>query len=136
MVAIDPSSRRQRSASSVLTRIFRSAVITAAVVGGMVLGEMITFNSPDQFQVSETVFYTPGLRTDAFAECRFYLAESAIPNGGLGMFAGVGLKQGEQWGVDICLYVADTPHGTHLSSHTWGHGTFFGTYVGVVANKG
>jgi hypothetical protein len=129
MVAITSSSRREQPRTSWLTWIFRGSVITAAVVGGMVLGEMLSFNNSnnDNFLVSETVFYTPGLRTDAFQQCRLYLAESAIPNGGLGMFAGVGLPQGEQWGVDVCLYVADTPHGTHLSSHTWGHGTFFGT---------
>ena len=72
----------------------------------------MSLNRNENFQVAETKFYTPGLRTDAFGQCKFYLAESAIPNGGLGMFAGVGLQQGEQWGVDICLYVADTPHDT------------------------
>jgi hypothetical protein len=127
MVAINSSSRRERPARNWLVGIFRGSVIIAAVVGGMVIGEMMITSKQSNFEVHETVFFTPGLRTDAFDQCRFYLAESAIPHGGLGMFAGVGLPQGEQWGVDVCLYVADTPRHTHLSSHTWGHGTFFGT---------
>jgi hypothetical protein len=112
MVAINPSSRHERPASSWLALMFRGAVIAGAVTGGMILGEMMSLRRNENFQVSETTFYTPGLRTDAFDQCKFYLAESAIPHGGLGMFAGVGLQQGEQWGVDICLYVADTPHDT------------------------
>jgi hypothetical protein len=42
-------------------------------------------------------------------ECRFYLAESAIPHGGLGIFVGAqGLQKGDMVAVpDICLYVAD-----------------------------
>jgi hypothetical protein len=112
MVVINPSSRRERPACSWLALIFRGAVIAGAVTGGMILGEMMSLNRNENFKVAETTFYAPGLRTDAFSECKFYLAESAIPHGGLGMFAGVGLQQGEQWGVDICLYVADTPHDT------------------------
>jgi hypothetical protein len=136
MVAIDPSSRPERQAGSLLSRIFRASVIVGAVIGGMVIGERISLQNRlgDVHGVvlsSETVQFTPGLRSDPFEECRFYLAESAIPYGGLGMYAGVGITKGDLVGnVDICIYVADTPDGTHLSSHTWGRGTFFGQYEG------
>lgn len=65
-------------------------------------------------------------------ECRWYLAESAIPRGGLGLFTGTGLLPGEMVGFpDICIFVGDAPlHWTHLRSHTFGGGSFFGQYEG------
>jgi SET domain len=64
--------------------------------------------------------------------CRWYIAESAMPHSGLGMFTGIGLHKDEDIGYpDICLFVADGPdHFTHMSSHTWGSGNFFGSYEG------
>lgn len=64
--------------------------------------------------------------------CRWYLAESAIPNGGLGVFTGIGLHRDDTVGVpDICIFVSDPPdHWTHLRSHTYGSGSFFGQYEG------
>ena len=63
--------------------------------------------------------------------CRWYVAESAIPNSGLGIFTGIGLHKGEDIGYpDICLYVSDGDFDqTHLSSHTWG-ANYFGTIEG------
>ena len=66
------------------------------------------------------------------SECRWYLAESAIPNSGLGLFTATGVLPGETVGFpDICIYVGDAPKKwTHLRSHTFGGGTFFGQHEG------
>jgi hypothetical protein len=68
-------------------------------------------------------------------QCRFYLAESAIPHGGLGIFAGVGLHPGEMVGFpDICIFVSDmqapTKQWMHMRTHTWGKGNFLGQIEG------
>jgi SET domain len=63
--------------------------------------------------------------------CRWYVAESAIPNSGLGIYTGIGLHKDEDIGYpDICLYVNDGDFdATHLFSHTWG-ANYFGTIEG------
>jgi hypothetical protein len=66
-------------------------------------------------------------------QCRFYMAESAVaPNSGMGMFTATGLLKDEMVGFpDICIFVSDSPkHWTHLRSHSWGWGQFFGQYEG------
>lgn len=66
--------------------------------------------------------------------CRFYLAESAVAkNSGMGIFSAVGLHPGDQISFpDLCIFVAEPPqHWTHLHSHTWGWGTYFGQYEGL-----
>jgi hypothetical protein len=65
-------------------------------------------------------------------QCRWYLAESAIPHSGLGIFTSIGLHKDDMIGYpDICIFVSDPPdHWTHLRSHTFGRGTFFGQYEG------
>jgi hypothetical protein len=70
-------------------------------------------------------------------QCRFYMAESGIPNGGLGMFSGVGLFQGDSVGFpDICIFVSEPPKKLgHMGSHTWGWASFFGQYEGVHRNR-
>ena len=62
--------------------------------------------------------------TAAAGQCRFYLAESAIPRSGLGLFTAVDLQKGDeaQSMPDICIYVADTPADTH----------FWHTYFGEI----
>jgi hypothetical protein len=64
--------------------------------------------------------------------CRWYIAESAMPNSGLGVYTGIGLHKGEDIGYpDICLYVNDGNFGnTQLSSHTWGASNYFGSIEG------
>jgi hypothetical protein len=69
----------------------------------------------------------------ASKECRWFLADSAIPNGGLGVFTAVGLHKNEMVGFpDICIFVGDAPTKwtDHLHSHTYGGGSFFGQYEG------
>jgi hypothetical protein len=139
MVAI----RKERQAGGRGILSFRTFVIVAFVVGTM-LGEMMSLNNNQDVvpaTSSSLAVYqsTPGLRSadnkdnaaHQYGECRFYLAESAIPHGGMGMFAAKGVPAGDAVGnVDVCLYVADTPRDTHLDSHTWGRGKFFGQYEG------
>lgn len=64
--------------------------------------------------------------------CRFYLAESAIPRSGLGIYTAIDLQKGEeaQSMPDVCIYVADTPRGTEFETHSWSRDTFIGTYEG------
>jgi len=65
-------------------------------------------------------------------ECRFYLAESAIPHSGLGLFTAIDIQEGEQAQSmpDICIYVADTPKGTHFQTHSWARDVWFGSFEG------
>lgn len=68
-------------------------------------------------------------------QCRFYLAESSIPQAGLGVFTAVGLHKGDEVGIhDICLFVADMKaperEWMQLRTHTFGRGSFFGQFEG------
>ena len=56
-------------------------------------------------------------------QCDFYLAESAIPHGGLGVFTTKPLAKGspaQAW-PDICVYITDASkkRGTEVITHTW-----------------
>jgi hypothetical protein len=67
------------------------------------------------------------------AQCRFYLAESAIPQSGLGIYTTVDIATGDrtQSMADICIYVADTPkRGTHFETHSWSRDSWYGTFEG------
>ena len=68
----------------------------------------------------------------AVQECRFFLAESAIPESGLGIFTAIDLEKGDmaQSMPDICIYVADTPKDTALDSHSWARDVFLGSFEG------
>jgi hypothetical protein len=69
---------------------------------------------------------------DNVLQCRFFLAESAIPKSGLGIFTAIDIPKGEvsQSMPDICIYVADTPDGTAFGSHSWGRDVFMGSFEG------
>ena len=62
--------------------------------------------------------------------CRYFLAESAIPNGGLGLFAGIDVPKGSlaQSMLDICIYVTDTPDKTQFETHSWARDVFNGIF--------
>ena len=66
--------------------------------------------------------------------CHYYLAESAIPMSGLGLFTTHFIEKGQmsQSMPDICIYVADTPKKdyTHFETHSWSRDTWLGTYEG------
>jgi hypothetical protein len=70
------------------------------------------------------------------SSCRFYLAESAIPHSGLGIFTAVGLHKGDNYIPDICLYVSDMvrpeSEWMHMRTHTFGRGNFFGQNEGNI----
>ena len=71
------------------------------------------------------------LRQDYGDECRYYLAKSAIPYGGLGVFTAKGILPGNQVGMDdLCIMVEHLPGSeeTHLRSHTWGSANVFGQF--------
>ena len=139
MVSIrrDQQSRSPRGLSS------RLAILLGAVVGGMVLSQMRSLSSDDydEIIVSASSLYSssPGLRTTTSAnaaesqsQCRLYLAESAIPHGGLGIFTAVGVPPDTVLNVDQCIYVHDAPsfEGFQLRTHSYGRNTFFGQFEG------
>lgn len=76
--------------------------------------------------------YTSSRNNSKSDTCRFYLAESAIPHSGWGLFTAVDLKQGDlgQPFADICIYVPDTPLGNHFLTHSWGNDVWFGAFEG------
>ena len=105
------------------------------------LTQMVNRPSPLQARVNTEVKtgaladYTPSLRTrfdENTMQCRYFLAESAIPRGGLGLFTAVDVKKGElaQPMPDICIYVADTPKKTDFHTHSWAKEVFLGQFEG------
>lgn len=74
----------------------------------------------------------PGIIDENVLECRYFLAESGIRQGGLGLFTAVDVAKGEmaQPMVDICIYVADTPDGTAFVTHSWARDVFMGSFEG------
>jgi len=68
---------------------------------------------------------------DKDTECRFFLAESAIPGGGLGVFTARDIPKGEeaQPMADVCIYISDSPDEEALNTHTW-RSTFLGKFEG------
>jgi hypothetical protein len=81
------------------------------------------------YQESKPVLRNPSAQD----QCRFYMAESAVgPNSGMGMFTATSLLKDEMVGFpDICIFVSDSPkEWTHLRSHSWGWGSFWGQYEG------
>ncbi|KAL3919033.1 MAG: hypothetical protein SGILL_003957, partial [Bacillariaceae sp.] len=67
-------------------------------------------------------------------DCDFFLAESAIPRGGLGVFTAKYIPKGQpaQPFPDICLYVsnADADEGTEIYTHTWQDYRFGAQWLG------
>ena len=66
--------------------------------------------------------------------CDFYLAESAIPHGGLGVFTAKPLEKGapaQPW-PDICVYLTDanSRKGTEIDTHTWQKYRFGAQWLG------
>lgn len=66
-----------------------------------------------------------GSTTDAntvSAQCEFFLAESAIPMAGLGVFTARSIQKGQpaQPAPDMCVYITDAdPPRTEIDTHTW-----------------
>jgi hypothetical protein len=100
MVAIDPSSARRRSRISLRFLTSRLVVILGAVAGGILLvhlrEQLLFFGGHEAIIVEAPAYYNPGIRSRLFdKECRYYLAESAIPNGGLGIFSAISIAHGK-----------------------------------------
>jgi len=111
----------------VYTTAFLSSSCNNGFDEGIIIGAM---NQPDVTSVSSL---RKSRQHDAdHTICRWYMAESAIPNSGLGLFAGTGVLPREPVGFpDICIFVGDAPKNwTHLRSHSFGGGSFFGQYEG------
>ncbi|EEC50247.1 predicted protein [Phaeodactylum tricornutum CCAP 1055/1] len=135
MVRIDTKSRSPKPIGVLCTsQIFRFvAFVLAVFVAVQTISILQSTPHPRIGEIGALSVTSPVLRSPHDLEqCRFYLAESAIPHGGLGLFAGVGLLKGDMVGFpDICIFVSDAPdHWTHLRSHTFGWASFFGQYEG------
>jgi hypothetical protein len=93
-----------------------------------------SYNHPASslYYLRKTHTHTVATSTDSKMECRWYLAESAIPHSGLGIYTGMPLQKDDFIGdPDICIFVSDGPkHWTHLRSHSFGRGSFFGQHEG------
>lgn len=98
MVAIDPSTARRGSQISLNFLTCRLIVLLGAVAGGIFLVQLKenVLRGGQEIIVEAPAYYNPGLRTRSFGpECRYYLAESAIANGGLGLFSAISISQGK-----------------------------------------
>jgi hypothetical protein len=99
MVTIDPSSARRRSRISLSFLTNRLIVILGAVAGGIFIvhvREQVLFGGHETIFVEAPAYYNPGIRARSIdQECRYYLAESAIPHGGLGIFSAISIKHGK-----------------------------------------
>jgi hypothetical protein len=132
------SIRRDQKSRSPTGLSSRLAIILGAVVGGMVLSQMKSFSNDDYDEIivtASSLYSSPSLRTTSAAaesQCRLYLAESAIPHGGLGIFTAVGVPPDTVLNVDQCIYVHDAPsfEGFQLRTHSYGRNTFFGQFEG------
>lgn len=112
----------------------------AAIPSILEASKSLFFSKPETVSVNQQhkrpwvdPYDHPEMSTKDNEECRFYMGPSAIPGGGLGVFAGTGLLPGETIAIpDICIMVGDAPRKwTQLRSHTWGRGKFFGSYEGA-----
>ena len=100
MVAIDPSSAHRRSGISLRILTSRLIVILGAVAGGVLLvhlrEQLLFFGGHETVIIEAPAYYNPNIRNRLFdQECRYYLAESAIPNGGLGVFSAKSIAYGK-----------------------------------------
>jgi hypothetical protein len=139
MVAVSPSDRRPsvfKQPLEYLSRFFLSnnqvSTLVACFVGGMLLVQLFDTASPKPKTSQLRV-----VRSDTNADsgtCGLYLAKSAIPNGGLGVFVGpqgISKPNGPVGFPDVCIYVADTPKNLkQLRTHSYGYATFFGQFEG------
>ncbi len=110
--------------------VFRHKIVLWAAVAGL-----ITLSQLSSYSRNLTSM-TRGRNQQAMElaqqQCRFFLAESAIPRSGLGIFTAVDIAKGEQTQSmpDICIYVTDTPSGTDFHTHSWAGSVFMGRYEG------
>ena len=102
--------------------------------GGMRGGtsnDATTVSSFSSVQIGQPSSYYESTNDDT---CQYYLAESAIPMSGLGLFTTHPIEKGQmsQSMPDICIYVADTPKQdyTHFETHSWSRDTWLGMYEG------
>jgi hypothetical protein len=132
MVSMNRNSLVDRRSSGLPSRtqlVLLAGVIASAVFlvqfmngdGGSLFEEGMTSNSPSLLRS----------RLDSM-DCRFYLAESAIPMGGLGLYTAIDIPKGSQAQSmeDICVYVTDTPDDTDFETHSWARDVFFGQFEG------
>jgi hypothetical protein len=131
MVSMSKKDRRSTGLFSKTRLLFLVAIIAGAVF----LVQFMNGNGGSSYLFEEgmTSNYS-SLRAPLVdsLECRFYLAESAIPMGGLGLYTAIDIPKGAQAQSmeDICIYVADTPDDTDFDSHSWARDVWMGQWEG------
>lgn len=129
MVSINTASRARygyRFLKRPLALLTASVLVVVCVI-------LIGFNTLQRTSAPRLIANTPSLRfRPDTASCRFFLAESAIPHGGLGLYTAIDIKKGDfaQSMADLCIYVADTPKGTDFETHSWARDVFNGDFEG------
>jgi hypothetical protein len=131
MVAIKVTSR-DRSAESRLMKVGLTFCCITAVVFGFCAVNRNSLAGTKILSEATLSLLNSKLTAEDDAQCRFYLAESAVPHGGFGLYTAIDIKEGEfaQSMPDICIYVADTPEGTAFETHSWRSYIFDGTFEG------
>jgi len=93
------------------------------------LGQQLDLDS----YLRQSMEYT-GFSTANDDLCDFYIAESAIPHGGLGVFTTKPLRKGDpaQAWPDVCIYLTDanSEKGTEIDTHTWQSYRFGAQFLG------
>jgi hypothetical protein len=132
MVTMNKSARADRRSIGCLSRT--QVLVLAGVIASAVF--LVQFMNGDGgislFEAGMTST-SPSLRSRLDSlDCRFYLAESAIPMSGLGLYSAIDIPKGAmaQAMMDICIYVADTPKHTDFHTHSWARDVFFGQFEG------
>jgi hypothetical protein len=129
--------RKDRRSTGWLSRT-RLLFLAAIIAGAVFLVQFMNGNGDGNnggsslFDEGVTSNYSALRSRPDSLECRFYLAESAIPMGGLGLYTAIDIPKGAQAQSmeDICIYVADTPDDTDFDSHSWARDVFMGQWEG------
>jgi hypothetical protein len=131
ITTITGASRDQPVESKSMKVCFTLCSIVAAAAGFRVLNANSLVGTNILTDVAPLLRISK-LKLEDNVQCRFFLAESAIPRGGLGVYTASDIKAGElaQSMPDVCIYVADTPEGTAFHTHSWARDVFHGTFEG------
>lgn len=123
----DPQKRR---------RTMLAAFATFFTVRFVVFENQRTLDLDVESYLRQSIDYLGATSTDSVSTelCDFYLAESSIPHGGLGVFTTKPLAKGApaQGWPDICVYLTDasSKRGTEINTHTWQNYRFGAQWLG------
>ena len=90
------------------------------------------YMAANPFLISDNRGHPSSLVQKLVPTCDVYMAESALPGGGLGIFTGVALSENQlvKASPDICLYVVNASEKTEHRTHTWQDFRFGAQWLG------